>query len=204
MLDRLIASSPYVGLYVALCLGGVGFPIPEEVPVITAGVLAHRGVVRWWLALLVCLAGVATGDLVLYAAGRFWGDRVLDWRLVRRFLSPARRDALEASYRRYGVLIVFAARHVMGLRAAAFVTAGMVKLPFWKFALADGVAMGYGIPLNFGIAYFFSEHLHVILSDLRRVESWIAVVLLAGLAIALGYAVWRRSRRILSDAGTPP
>jgi membrane protein DedA with SNARE-associated domain len=201
MLDRLIATSPYVGLYAALCLGGVGFPIPEEVPVITAGVLAHRGAVRWWLALLVCVVGVATGDLALYAAGRYWGERVLDFRLVRRFLSPARRDALVASYRRYGVLIVFAARHVMGLRPAAFVTAGVVRLPFWKFALADGVAIGYGIPLNFTIAYFFSEHLHAILADVRRVESWMALVLLVGLAVALGYVLWRRGRRVLTSAG---
>ena len=93
MLDRLIAASPYAGLYLALGLGGMGFPIPEEVPVLTAGVLAHKGVVRWWLALLVCVAGVATGDLVLYMTGRRWGERVLDVRLVRRFLDVDRRNA---------------------------------------------------------------------------------------------------------------
>jgi membrane protein DedA with SNARE-associated domain len=197
MFERLIASSPYVGLYVALCLGGVGFPIPEEVPVITAGALAHRGVVRWWLALLVCLAGVSTGDLVLYLTGRRWGERALDLALVRRFLSHERRDTLEAAYRRHGVLIVFVARHVIGLRPAAFVTAGVVKLPFWKFALADGIAIAYGIPLNFTIAYFFTEHLHSILADLRRVESWIALVLLVALAAWGSIALWRRSRRLI-------
>jgi membrane protein DedA with SNARE-associated domain len=197
MFERLIASSPYVGLYVALCLGGVGFPIPEEVPVITAGALAHRGVVRWWLALLVCLAGVSTGDLVLYLTGRRWGERALDLALVRRFLSRERRNTLEAAYRRHGVLIVFVARHVIGLRPAAFVTAGVVKLPFWKFALADGIAIAYGIPLNFTIAYFFTEHLHSILADLRRVESWIALVLLVALAAWGSIALWRRSRRLI-------
>ncbi len=202
MFDRLIATSPYVGLYVALCLGGVGFPIPEEVPVITAGVLAHQGVIRWWLGLLVCVAGVATGDAVLYVTGRRWGKRVLELRLVSRFLSVERRDALEESYRRHGVLIVFAARHVMGLRAAAFVTAGVVKLPFWKFALADGIAIAYGIPLNFTIAYFFTEHLHAILADLRRVESWIVLVLLVALTAWGSLALWRRSRRLIEIGGS--
>jgi membrane protein DedA with SNARE-associated domain len=204
MLDRLITASPYAGLYLALCLGGVGFPIPEEVPVLTAGVLAHRGVVRWWLALLVCIAGVVTGDLVLYLTGRRWGERALDLRLVRRFLDVERRRALEAAYRRYGMLIVFAARHVIGLRAAAFVMAGVVRLPFWKFALADGVAIAYGIPLNFAIAYFFSEHLHAILADLRRVESWIALVLLAGGAAWLSVVLWRRSHRLLAETTAQP
>jgi membrane protein DedA with SNARE-associated domain len=155
VIERLIASSPYIGIYVALCLGGIGLPLPEEVPIVTAGVLAHKDVVRWWLALATCIAGVLTGDLVLYWTGRRWGERVLDLPLVARFLDAKRRDSLEASYRRHGVLIVFAARHVMGLRAAAFVTAGIVKLSFWKFMAADGLAIAYGVPLNFAIAYFW-------------------------------------------------
>lgn len=204
MLTHLIAASPYAGLYLALCLGGVGFPIPEEIPVLTAGALAHRGAIRWWLALPVCIAGVVTGDLVLYLTGRHWGERVLDLRLVRRFLNVERRNALEASYRRYGMLIVFAARHVVGLRAAAFVTAGVVRLPFWKFAVADGVAIAYGIPLNFAIAYFFTAHLHAILGDLRRIESWLALVLLVGVAAWVSLILWRRSRRLLAASDVSP
>lgn len=198
MIERLIASSPYIGIYVALCLGGIGLPLPEEVPIVTAGVLAHKDVVRWWLALATCIAGVLTGDLVLYWTGRRWGERVLDLPLVARFLDAKRRDSLEASYRRHGVLIVFAARHVMGLRAAAFVTAGIVKLSFWKFLAADGLAIAYGVPLNFAIAYFFTAHLRVILDDVRRVESWLALVLLVGGAVWISVALWRRSRRVLS------
>jgi membrane protein DedA with SNARE-associated domain len=204
MLDRLIAASPYLGLYLALVLGGVGFPIPEEIPVITAGVLAHQGAVRWWAALLVCIAGVVTGDLALYWTGRRWGDRVLEHRLVARFLDAPRRTALEASYRRYGMLIVFAARHVVGLRAAAFVTAGVVRLPFWKFAVADGVAIAYGIPLNFAIAYFFTAHLHAILTDLRRIESWIALALLLAVAGWVSVTLWRRSHRLLAGGAEAP
>jgi membrane protein DedA with SNARE-associated domain len=197
MLERLIASSPYIGIYVALCLGGLGLPLPEEVPIVTAGVLAHQGVVRWWLALVICMAGVLTGDLVLYWTGRRWGERVLDLPFVSRFLDVKRRDSLETAYRRNGMLIVFAARHVMGLRAAAFVTAGIVQLPFWKFLIADGTAIAYGVPLNFAIAYFFTAHLRAILEDVRRVESWLALALLAGGAAWISFALWRRSRQVI-------
>jgi membrane protein DedA with SNARE-associated domain len=197
VIERLIASSPYVGVYLALCLGGVGLPLPEEIPIVTAGVLAHQGVVRWWLALATCVAGVLTGDLILYWTGRRWGTRVLELPWVGRFLDAKRRKGLEASYRRNGMLIVFAARHVMGLRAAAFVTAGVVRLPFWKFLLADGTAIAYGIPLNFGLAYFFTAHLRVILNDVRRVESWLVLLLLVGGAAWIGFAAWRRSHRLL-------
>jgi membrane protein DedA with SNARE-associated domain len=204
VIERLIASSPYLGVYLALCLGGIGFPLPEEIPIVTAGVLAHSGVMRWWLALPICAAGVLTGDLLLYGAGRRWGRGALEVPWIARFLDARRREALEASYHRHGMLIVFGARHVMGLRAAAFVMAGVVKLPLWKFLLADGTAVAYGIPLNFGIAYFFTAHLRVILNDVRRVESWLVLLLLVAAAGWFGFAAWRRGHALVHPDGPPP
>ncbi len=111
MLDRLIAASPYVGLYLALCLGGVGFPIPEEVPVAHGGRARPSGR-RPLVARPAASAspGVVTGDLVLYVTGRRWGERVLDLRLVRAL--PRRR----ATRRAGGVLS--ALRHAHRLRGA--------------------------------------------------------------------------------------
>jgi len=201
MIERLIASSPYLGLFVALLLGSLGAPIPEEIPIVTAGVMAHEQVVHWWLALAVCVVGVLSGDLVLYGAGRRWGARVLERPLVRCLLDPARQQELAARYRRHGVLIVFAARHVMGLRAAAFVTAGIVRLPFWKFLAADGVAIGYGVPLNFGIAYLFAERLQALVTEVHRAERWLAVAVLVAGAGWLYYELRRRGHRALRPAG---
>jgi membrane protein DedA with SNARE-associated domain len=198
MIARLIESSPYAGLLVVLWASGLGLPVPEEVPVVTAGVLAHRGVVRWWLALAVCLGGVLSADVALYWAGRRWGDRVLEHPLLRRLLDPARRDRLAAAYRRRGVAIVFAARHVMGLRSAAFLTAGIARVPFWRFLAADGAAAGVGIPLNFALAYLFTDHIHALMEDVRRVERWIGLLVLLAAAGWLGAIAWRRSRRVLS------
>ena len=197
MLERLIDSSPYVGILAALCLGSLGAPIPEEIPVVTAGVLARQGVVRWWLALPLCIAGVLSGDIALYWVGRHWGERVLELRLVRYVLDPARREKLTAAYRKNGLIIVFAARHVMGLRAAAFLTAGIARIPFWKFLAVDGAAIGYGVPLNFSLAYLFADRVHELLANVHRIDRWIAVLAVVAVAGWLAFAVWRRSRRML-------
>jgi membrane protein DedA with SNARE-associated domain len=197
MLDHLIASSPYLGIFVTLAVAGLGVPIPEEIPIVAAGVLAHRGVVRWWLALPLCIAGVVTGDIGLYWIGRHWGNRALDLPLIRRVLDPGRRDRMEAAYRQRGALIVFGARHLAGVRGAAFLTAGIVRLPFWKFLLADGVAIAYGVPLNFTLAFLFSEHLHQLMTEVHRVERWIAVLALLGAAAWVAIALRRRGRRAL-------
>lgn len=199
MLERLIEYSPYVGILAALSLGSLGAPIPEEIPIVTAGVLARQEVVRWWVALPLCLVGVLSGDIVLYWAGRHFGDHVLDLRLVRYLLDRGRRERLTAAYRKNGLIIVFAARHVMGLRAAAFLTAGIARIPFWKFLAVDGVAIGYGVPLNFSLAYLFADRVHDLLANVHRIDRWLTVLAFVAVVGWLGFLVWRRSRRILGS-----
>lgn len=92
MLQRFIENFTYLGVFLVLFAGGVGLPIPEEGPVLAAGVLAHEQVIRWWIALPVCVIGVLSGDVVLYWVGRHWGERILDWRVVRWILSPEREE----------------------------------------------------------------------------------------------------------------
>ena len=81
----------YQGVFFALIAAGFGFPIPEELPVITAGVLVgHEDTtLRWYIMLPVVMAGVVIGDGVLYGIGRFWGRRLLDLGWVQRQLRSA-------------------------------------------------------------------------------------------------------------------
>jgi membrane protein DedA with SNARE-associated domain len=203
MIEGVIEYFSYGGLLVVLLLGSLGVPIPEEVPIVAAGMLSHQQVMRWWLALPTCIAGVFAGDLILYWAGRHWGERVLDQPLIGRLLTRARLEQIQAGYRRRGVLIVFLARNVMGLRAAAFVGAGVGGLPFWKFAAADGAAIGYGVPLNFGLAYLFSRHLHAVLAEVHRVEGWVALFVVVGGSAWIYITLRRRGDRALAIAARP-
>jgi membrane protein DedA with SNARE-associated domain len=203
MIEGVIEYFSYGGLVVVLLLGSLGMPIPEEVPIVAAGMLSHQQVMRWWLALPTCIAGVFAGDLILYWAGRHWGERVLDQPLIGRLLTRARLEQIQAGYRRRGVLIVFLARNVMGLRAAAFLGAGVAGLPFWKFAAADGAAIGYGVPLNFGLAYLFSRHLHAVLAEVHRVEGWIALLVVVGGGAWIYMTLRRRGDRALATAAGP-
>jgi membrane protein DedA with SNARE-associated domain len=185
----------YAGILVVLFVAGLGVPIPEEVPVLAAGVLSSVGTTRWSIALPVCVVGVLTGDTVLYWVGHHWGERVMNWRLVRYVLSPEREERLKGAYRRHAFKTIFAARHVMGVRAAAFLTAGIAHVPFWKFFAADGLAALVSVPIGFGIAYFFTDQLDRVLSDVKRVERWAVLAGLVVLAVVLALAAWKKARR---------
>ena len=199
-LQQFLEEFTYAGIFLALFLGGIGVPLPEEVAVLTSGVLAHEGVVRWWLALPVCILGVLSGDVVLYWVGRHWGERVLGWRPVRRVLSVERERILTEAYHRHGVKIVFTVRHVMGLRAAAFLTAGIVRVPFPRFLAADTAASMIGVPTSFGLAFFFTDQLEQIMADVHRAERWALLLLFIAFAVWITVLAWHQGAALEREA----
>jgi membrane protein DedA with SNARE-associated domain len=120
--------------------------------------------------------------MALYWVGRHWGEQVLDWRLVRLVLSPAREQWLKAAYRRHALKTVVTARQVMGLRAAAFLTAGSAS-----------------VPLVFGLSYFFTDQIKAIMADVHRAERWLGLAGLLTLATILVVGVWRWHRRVATE-----
>lgn len=196
MIQGVIEHFSYLALFVVLFLGGLGVPIPEEAAIVTGGVLAHAQVILWWIGLPVCLAGVLAADCTLYWAGWHWGRVVLDWPLARRVVPADRAATLLAAYERHGVSIVLTARHVFGLRVAAFVAAGIARIAFWKFLLADFTGALVSVPLSFGLAYAFSDRIEAILADVHQIERWLAFAALVVAAAWLAIAARRRARRL--------
>src|SRR5207237_248365 len=91
----------YFGVFIALVAAGVGFPIPEEIPVITGGVLVgnNQDELRWWIMLPVCIAGVVISDGLLYSIGRLWGPRLLEYRWIKsRLLTEDRLNHIEDNF----------------------------------------------------------------------------------------------------------
>jgi membrane protein DedA with SNARE-associated domain len=111
-------------------------------------------------------------------------------------LTRSRADWLKAAYREHAMKTVAMARHVTGLRAAAFLTAGIARVPFWKFILADAAAAAVTVPLAFGLAYFFTHQINAILADVHRVERWLALAGLVAVAAALVVYSARGNRRV--------
>ena len=195
MVADLIERFTYAGIFLVLFVAGLGAPIPEEAPILAAGVLASQGIIKWWLGLAVCFVGVLAGDITLYWVGHHWGEHIMDWRLTRFVLTPEREKTVVQAYHRHGVKIVFTARFVAGFRAAAFLTAGIVGIPFWKFLLVDAIAALVGVPLGFGVAYLFTDELPAILHGVHRLERIVVLAVLVLLAVMIAYAAYRKSRR---------
>jgi membrane protein DedA with SNARE-associated domain len=192
MLTELISDFTYPGVFLILLATGLGVPIPEELPIAIAAMMVRWEVMHWFGALLSCLAGVLAGDILLYWVGRHFGRRILQWSTVRRILTPAREARVMDAYHRHGLKFVVLARLVMGLRAAAFLTAGLVRLPFPRFLLVDLAAVLVSVPLSFGVAYAVADSVAVALARVRELQLWVAGL---ALLVAAGWLIVRRRRR---------
>ena len=155
--DAIVARLGYLGIVLVLVLGGLGLPVPEEAPIILAAVLARNGQMVWPLALAACFAGVLIGDFVVYAIGYFQGERVLSFRVTRRFLSREREAQIKGYFQRHGIRILITGRFVPGFRTAAYLTAGILRLPPMRLFVADLCAASMSTLLMFGLGYFFAN-----------------------------------------------
>ncbi len=180
----------YIGVFVALIAAGFGFPIPEELPVITAGILVGHGDtnLRWYIMLPVVIAGVVTADGLLYAAGRLWGTRLLEigW-VKRRLLPPEKREEIEKNFAARGIMVLLGARLLPGIRTPIFLMAGVLRVPLGRFLLADGI---YAIPLVnllFWLSYALTDQMLEVFQQVQKVqEEYRPVVIVAILSAVAG------------------
>jgi membrane protein DedA with SNARE-associated domain len=196
----------YFGVFAALVVSAFGAPIPEEIPIATGGVLVGRiwenpqDGPRWFIMLPLCILGVVLCDSILYFVGRKWGYQLLQKKWVQeRILPPTRRQKIEKNFHDYGIGILLIARLLPGIRTPVFMTAGIIRLPFRKFILADVIYAIPGVNIIFWLAYWFTDRFMKIL---EKMETYREVVVVALVAYMAGFATaWYFQRR--ASTGDP-
>jgi membrane protein DedA with SNARE-associated domain len=177
-LASLEPSSVYATLAGILLLCGLGLPIPEDVSLISAGYLAHRGVVNVHTVFLVCFASVLGGDCIAFMLGRLFGTRLLDSRLARRFFRPRKQIRVRAYFRKFGSKVILVARFLPGLRFSIFLSAGTLRLRPSVFFTYDALAALVSVPALVYLAWIFGEHIDHVVSWARRSEYGILLLVL--------------------------
>jgi membrane-associated protein len=138
---ELASGSPwtYVVILGIAALDAVLPLVPSETTVISAGVLAGAGDLQLGLVIAAGAIGAYGGD-----SGAYWLGRRADERLAGRlFRGPKglrRRVWARTTLRRHGGPLIFGARFVPGGRTATTVTAGLLRMPWTRFAVYAGAA----------------------------------------------------------------
>src|SRR5579885_3076428 len=134
--EEIIRAIGYTGLFAILFAETgllIGFFLPGDTLLISAGLLAARGHLHIAGVLGAMIAGAVLGDAVGYLIGKQVGKRLYG----RDDSFWFRRDHLEKArrfYARHGGKTIVAARFVTGLRTFAPVVAGAAEMGYPRFA----------------------------------------------------------------------
>lgn len=140
-------------LFVLVAVESAGVPLPGEIALITAAVLArdHYSIVS---VIVLAAAGAIVGDNVGYWIGRLGGRKLVErWGITRRYAARVLPPS-ERFFRRHGGKTVFLGRFVSVLRVTAAWLAGMSRMHWWQFFLWNalgGVVWATGTAL---VAYW--------------------------------------------------
>lgn len=192
-MQEFIQSWGYLGVFIGILATGLGFPMPEELPIVLGGVLTNHDDISGWIMLPTCIVGVIIGDSFLYLIGRFWGARLVELPFVRRkLLTPERLASIGENFQEYGVKILLFARLTPGIRAPIFLTAGITKLPLTYFLLADGIYAIPGVSILFFLGYWFTDSVIDLVNKSAMVKPIIILAVLAGVVGYFLYKFWRK------------
>lgn len=164
----------YIVVFMVVGIESLGIPLPGELTLTTASILASHGILTPWLIWLAGAAGAITGDSIGYFFGHHFGRRLLI-RLGQRFprhINPRSIKLAEKAFHRYGVKTVFFGRFIAILRIFAGPLAGILKMPYKQFLIANaagGIVWSGTVVWTVYFAGVIAEHW------LQRL-SWVALV----------------------------
>lgn len=182
----------------ALILGvlficGMGVPIPEDITLISAGILAGLGKISFEGAMIAGLVGVMVGDTILFTIGQKYGRAVFEWPMFNKIFTPTRIAKAEKQIQEHAKKICFAARFMPGLRAAIFLTAGIMKVPFRTFFFQDGAAALISVPVWIYLGYWFADKIDVVVDLAKDINIVIGMILLLA-TVAFIYHIRRKKK----------
>ena len=204
MVSHLLQSIPPEAVYLIVGLmimvESLGIPVPGEIALVAAAVLATQHKMALspaWIAASAS-AGAIAGDSMGYLIGHRAGSPLFDWlgRKFPRHFGPGHVALAERVFTRHGVWAVFFGRFIALLRIFAGPLAGSLRMPYGRFLLAN--ASG-GIVWATGITYLI-WFLGVAAEKWMSRLSWLGLVaaVLVGLGITL--LVRRKTRTLVSQA----
>src|SRR6185436_18724044 len=157
-----IGWAGYIVLFGLLFSCGLGMPLPEDIPLLVAGMLVGAGKMHLLPVAICAWCGIIGGDCVLYYLGHRFGLNITRVPYIGKHVSKERIQQAERLFDKYGVWVVAVGRLFAGVRGAMVVAAGTIRFNLIKFLIADGLAalVSGGLFIFLGIK--FGQNLHPI------------------------------------------
>jgi membrane protein DedA with SNARE-associated domain len=175
----------------AITLGLATF-VQEDLPTITAALLAAAGQLSWATAFWGCFLGIWMGDALLYFAARGLGRPLLQFRILQRLAASGSVARSERWFAERGTWLLAGSRFVPGTRLPTYLAAGFLKVPLLRFLGVTGAAVLVWTAFLFFLAWIFGPQLSHFITHHR---AGLAMCLFGAFAVLAGFRSLLSHRR---------
>jgi len=181
----------YWAVAAVLLLENAGVPVPGETVLLLASFLAYseRELQLFWIIVVGSVAATL-GDNAGYVIGHYGGRRLLE-RYRHSFIigeEAVRRG--EGLFERYGAVTILFSRFVFGMRVIAGPLAGILHMPWKRFAVCNFAGAVLWVTAISCVGFFFGSRWGLLMHFMKRFDLFLAFAFVCAAAI-----IWWRSRR---------
>lgn len=183
----------YAAVFGVLILCGFGLPVPEDITLVSGGVISYIGQRNVHLMFLVGMAGVLIGDGIVFMAGYLKGEQILELKWVKKLMTPERYEKVQDQFQKYGKWVVFMARFMPGLRMPIYLSAGISKrVSPMLFLITDFFAAVISVPVWVYLGYYGADNFDLLMSWVKQGQT--VFLVLVGIVI-IGFIIYIKRKK---------
>jgi membrane protein DedA with SNARE-associated domain len=187
----------YTFIILFMTASSFGLPIPEEMTLVSAGLVAYMAKnpidfppptpdahgVNLFVLCVVCFLAVLGSDIFIYMLGRIFGKKLIRTKFFNNRIGQERFNKINKLFQKYSFWACGLFRFTPGVRFPGHMSCGLMGIPLWKFILVDGVAALVSVPTQ---VYIVATYGDVILDKIKEFKLILFGVILV---VALVWAV---------------
>lgn len=200
----------YVYSFIVLFMtaSSFGLPIPEEMTLVSAGIVAYMARnpdlypppfpgaegVNLVLLCVICFIAVLGSDLLIYTIGKLFGKKLIKTEFFNNRIGHERFNKINQIFQKYSFWACGLFRFTPGVRFPGHMSCGMMGIPLWKFILVDGFAALISVPTQVLLVAYYGE---VILDKIKEFKIVLAIIIGVLVVLWLGrkFFIFVRDRR---------
>ncbi|MBC74411.1 MAG: hypothetical protein CME64_00190 [Halobacteriovoraceae bacterium] len=183
----------YAFIVLFMTASSFGLPIPEEMTLVSAGIVAYMAMhpdqyppptpdaegVNLIILSIVCFIAVLGSDVLIYFLGKTFGRRIVQSNFFNKRISQERFNKINNVFNKYSHWACGLFRFTPGVRFPGHLSCGIMGVPLWKFILIDGAAALISVPTQVLLVAYYGE---VILGKIKEFKIAVGVLILGLLA----------------------
>lgn len=194
LFNFILSQAQYAHFYIfgLFMLAGFNIPVSEDVLIIAGAIISVRFAPENAVLLFVaCYMGAYLSDLICYWLGRSLGLKILSVKPFSKLVDKSKIETMAGFFTKYGIATLFFGRFIpFGVRNALFLSAGISKMNFIKFAIVDLLACTVTSAILFSLGRVFAENYEVLFGYIAE-SKWI-IALFAAAVITIIYIVKKK------------